>query len=350
MDGRATMILLKRLGLLLGVTLLVLLVAELALQLVLGPVVPVNFTPVPASIRLEPEAGVNAPYRLRPSSEGVQEFGSDPRGRFDPGATLTYRINALGFRGPETTREKPEGTLRVVGLGDSFTFGTGVRADETFLAVLEDMAQGGPRPVEVLNLGAMGYDTRHEVELLESVGVGLDPDVVVICLFLNDAGGGGLHGQRQQSASLLGRLRRSSHLLHRLAGVEGPADAGLDGALSAYRAAFATGSEGRRRVRSSLQHAVGLSERHGFDLALVIFPVLVDLASYPLADVHDGILAMGDKLGIATLDLAPAFAGHAGPELWIHPGNSHPNEIAHRIAGEALAEWLKAEGLLSIDR
>ena len=47
-----------------------------------------------------------------------------------------------------------------------------------------------------------------------------------------------------------------------------------------------------------------------------------------------------------VLDLQPAFAGHDGPELWVHPTNQHPNEIGHRIAGTALYEFLAREGLL----
>ena len=42
----------------------------------------------------------------------------------------------------------------------------------------------------------------------------------------------------------------------------------------------------------------------------------------------------------------PAFAGHEGPELWVHPNNQHPNEIANGLAGRALADWLRREELV----
>ena len=50
------------------------------------------------------------------------------------------------------------GVYRIVGLGDSFTFGTGVRAGETFLAELERQlaAERGAGRFEGLNLGVMG--------------------------------------------------------------------------------------------------------------------------------------------------------------------------------------------------
>ena len=59
----------------------------------------------------------------------------DPRLRFElrPGgvarAEVEYRVNELGLRGPETTREKPPGVRRIALLGDSIAFGYWV-ADE----------------------------------------------------------------------------------------------------------------------------------------------------------------------------------------------------------------------------
>ena len=95
-----------------------------------------NTTVVPRSIIAE--TGLpDLPYVLRPNGSGIQRFGSDPRSELEPGARLTYRINSLGLRGPETTRSKPAGVFRVLALGDSFTFGAGVRAEHAWPAVLE---------------------------------------------------------------------------------------------------------------------------------------------------------------------------------------------------------------------
>jgi lysophospholipase L1-like esterase len=65
-------------------------------------------------------------------------------------------------------------------LGDSITFGYGVRDGETFSAVLETM---DPR-LEVVNLGVQGYGTDQELLKLEREGLGFAPDVVVlnVCL------------------------------------------------------------------------------------------------------------------------------------------------------------------------
>ncbi len=72
------------------------------------------------------------------------------------------RINRHGFRGRETTVEKPAGTKRILILGDSFTMGKGVEDNETFSVVLENLLQPqlaacGGGSVEVLNGGIDSY-------------------------------------------------------------------------------------------------------------------------------------------------------------------------------------------------
>ena len=52
-------------------------------------------------------------------------------------------------------------------------------------------------------------------------------------------------------------------------------------------------------------------------------------------------------LTIPALDLYPAFAGIPLDRLQVIVGQDfHPNEIGHRIAAEAILEWLKKDALL----
>jgi hypothetical protein len=95
-------------------------------------------------------------------------------------------VNALGLRGPEV-RPRVEGELRVVALGDSMVFGSGVRDDETLPARLElELEQRLGRSVTVINTGHMAYSTNQELRLLFDLGQQLDPDLVVLFWFFND--------------------------------------------------------------------------------------------------------------------------------------------------------------------
>jgi hypothetical protein len=74
----------------------------------------------------------------------------------------------------------------------------------------------------------------------------------------------------------------------------------------------------------------------------MIFPDLVGLeTSYPYAEVHRTIAAFLGQLGIPFHDLAPDFAGQRSAELWVHPTDHHPNEVAHALAARAIAEALE---------
>src|SRR5206468_2370099 len=53
------------------------------------------------------------------------QYPTDPRGYFDPDKTVPVSINSLGMRGSEVSEIKPPGVFRVLGVGDSFTFGEG---------------------------------------------------------------------------------------------------------------------------------------------------------------------------------------------------------------------------------
>lgn len=328
---------------------LVALLAEAGLRLFVGAPPRGNLTPVPEGIR-EPSEVPGLRYVLRPGAEAVHRFPDDPRGSFDEGATLTYRVNALGLRGPETSRAKPPGVFRILGLGDSFTFGIGVHARDTFLAELGRRlaAVAGPRAFEVLNAGVMGFDTVNEVALLRARGLALQPDLVVICFFLNDAQGGATHSlfNVEEEAGVLAELARGSLLVDRILWSLERRRQSRE-LVRRYRLSFAPGARGWRRAREALDEAVALAEEEDFELVLVIFPVLWKLSGgYPLAEIHARVGAFGRSRGLPVLDLLPAFAGFEGPELWVHPTNQHPNEKAHAIAGRALFDFLVHEGLV----
>jgi lysophospholipase L1-like esterase len=101
-----------------------------------------------------------------------------------------YRIridtNAAGFRMAEELPPAKRSEVRVLVLGDSFTFGMGVEADQTYAAGLERLLNANlSTDAEVLNLGVIGYGTLQEIELLRHYAF-LKPDVVIIGFFARD--------------------------------------------------------------------------------------------------------------------------------------------------------------------
>lgn len=120
----------------------------------------------------------NLVYELQPNL--TMEFGH-----------CRLRTNAAGMRkSRDYTVEKPAGTVRIVGLGDSGMFGWNVHQDENYMDVLESNlnARASGKVYETLNFGVPGYNTQLEVEALKDKGLAYKPDIVVVGWCDNDFG------------------------------------------------------------------------------------------------------------------------------------------------------------------
>lgn len=119
------------------------------------------------------------PYRGR-----LNDTERIPRREF----SVTVTTNALGFREPRLPGPKPEGTVRIVTLGDSFTEGWGVEEAETYPRRLEALlrTKDPAHAYDVINLGVPGACTRDYLYHLREVGLQYKPDVVLVGLMAND--------------------------------------------------------------------------------------------------------------------------------------------------------------------
>lgn len=118
-------------------------------------------------------------------------FDSELGWRFVPGVVtanpqwsdkLPVTINSLGWRDAEFPSEKIPGRTRVLALGDSFTFGTGVDYGQRFSEVLERAEPS----VDVLNMGAFAYGPEQEIRVYEVHGASVRPDIVLWNLYLGN--------------------------------------------------------------------------------------------------------------------------------------------------------------------
>lgn len=105
-----------------------------------------------------------------------------------PEFRVRVRTNADGFRGGPLPAAKPPGTVRIAVLGDSFTFGYGVRERQAYPARLaRRLARAVPGcRIEVVNLGVPGAGPLDYLHHLERTGARLVPDVVLVGVFAND--------------------------------------------------------------------------------------------------------------------------------------------------------------------
>ena len=71
---------------------------------------------------------------------------------------------------------------RIIALGDSSTFGWGIRAGQTFVEVLDDLLPD----FSVINLGVLGYRSFQGYQRLIKQGLPLQPTVLIVSFNFND--------------------------------------------------------------------------------------------------------------------------------------------------------------------
>ena len=93
-----------------------------------------------------------------------------------PEYRMDIKLNSLGYRDQLTG-----GKVHALVVGDSFTFGTGVDAEDCYCERLEALT-GKP----FVNMGIGGYGPSQCVKVLEQDGARFDTDLVIFAVFSND--------------------------------------------------------------------------------------------------------------------------------------------------------------------
>jgi lysophospholipase L1-like esterase len=103
------------------------------------------------------------------------------------GAPVT--INSLGMRDREVPQIPAENEFRLLVMGDSLPFGIGVGDEETIprrLEALLNNERAGPRRFRTLNMGVPSYNTEQQSIQLQTLGLSLHPDAVILFFVRND--------------------------------------------------------------------------------------------------------------------------------------------------------------------
>lgn len=112
-------------------------------------------------------------WRMKPNIEGELDM-------FEV-QDIPIRTNGTGFWDDEFVGRGEE-ELRIVLLGDSFTWGTGVFEDERFGNLLEELEPGW----ECMNFGLPAYGTDQALLVWRHVASGFAPDLVVLTMHRSD--------------------------------------------------------------------------------------------------------------------------------------------------------------------
>ncbi|RMG41801.1 MAG: SGNH/GDSL hydrolase family protein [Candidatus Dadabacteria bacterium] len=258
---------------------------------------------------------------------------------------------------------KPAGEFRVAAVGDSFTFPHMLQFDDVYANRLERIlsqrlpVDGKFNSVRVINYGTPGLSTLFEVRAVKQA-VREGADLVILQITLNDAE---FHtfteiSQKHPEAYAFGPLKISKEktpLLYyskalgfiatRLHNTRTHKD------YIRYHRELFEKPDTWSAFAQSIRNIKHLTEKNGVKLFAFIFPIFTFKLDrdYPFFNTHDKITRLLAENKIPHADLLYAYYGLDNSRLQVVVGHdSHPNEIAHRIAAEQVYLWLSYFNLI----
>lgn len=278
-------------------------------------------------------------------------------------------IDRLGFRSNSSARGDAATAPVVFGLGDSFTFGLGVRDGETWPAQLEGIlrAQSG-RTVSVVNGGTISYGVFQEFDVLRSAASTFRPVVVVHGLYWNDymnprppssidrvvvTDGEHLAWDPMPAQDGVGKMKAilaRSALFFTLKQALGQfrQNPGVSEYSRAYSHMVERGltPEDWKPVETFYGDLLALGKASGFETFVIIMPVRDIVAKMGAVDHPYPIEARRrlDALGIPYLDAFQLWsqAGHGVRPFLPEGVDAHPNAEGYRLLAAAAAQKMLA--------
>ena len=264
---------------------------------------------------------------------------------------LRYYWSATYMRIPDSINHKLNQykAKSILGLGDSFTFGQGVRYEDIYLTRLGKLLKD---QYYIQNRGVCGADIETIYCIFTQTYTLQKYEFVIYGFVLNDFG---LPGEIFKGNNLIDfnisninninekiydvwrvRSRLYNFIMHRLELKEISQKT-----VQTYRHAFDNGHETTIKL-NLIKQMHNMTAEQGGQFILIIFPLLWELDDYPFVPIHQLLKDFCNQNQIKVLDLLPFFQKRKTQALWAAPSDHHPNEIAHKIAAQAILKYMGA--------
>jgi len=296
-------------------------------------------------------------------NQSYTEYYSNPRGyhmplRKDNKGHLIYGLNYKstkeGYRLPQVGPRISNRDGIILGLGDSFTYGQGVKYDDIYLTRLENIFQQKGMNVKVKNCGMTGANLPDIISTYTFESSRHFYPLVIYGFVLND-----FHvnedfdktGNNDFINVINGMENRKSNFWRKNFAIVNSIAYIIDKwKLHRYTVtAYIDAYEGET-AKSSFETLEQLNQAvhlNGGNLIILLFPLMDNFEKYPFKGIHGKINEFCKKNDILLLDLLPAFSRYKDRDLWVHFIDHHPNEKAHEIAAEQLYEFINRKKMFN---
>jgi lysophospholipase L1-like esterase len=278
-------------------------------------------------------------WKLKPNQDRFTKVDRKP-----------VHINAHGTRGRDFQDQKPPGTIRIVSLGDSRTFGWGLTEGESYSGLLETLlGERFPgRQFEVINAGVNAWSYPQMNAYLQHRALAYQPDFVIV-------GEANLWTQFSDQADpkfiqqFMGRVRLKN-LLRRFAIYHFFIEVQLKEVYERYRTKFIPVDPRHDTLFKEQQQADpdALFRRHvdalcqtalsnGVQPLVIYLPLLEELQGTNVLRIHQVKAELCQRLGLPFIDFIPLLRPQ-GKALYLDADPAHLNAAGNKIIAGRLRD------------
>lgn len=271
------------------------------------------------------------------------------------------QTNSLGFRDAEPVKSLEEDGVSLFFIGDSFTFGLGIKqVEHRYSDIICHAIRKKVSNLRCYNLSYHGWDLNNSVDAFERYAQELEePNVVLIQYFMNDIE---IYERLQMNGEEYSIEELRAFIDHVHAGPSHPALRFLYDHSYAfnffylrYRILTSTNKISYEQVRESdyqdqtkyqlvedeFQRINQINQAYSAQIGVVIFPLMdANRQSYKLFDAHRRLHnSLNDQL-IPWLDLRETFWPYTPRQVIVNRFDPHPNEHANALAARELLPFV----------
>jgi len=242
---------------------------------------------------------------------------------------IDIKLNSFGMRSPEPNPDKK----KILFLGSSISLGWGIENENSYAEIVNNRLNEEDLNYQVLNASVGNYNTFRYIENFLRNQTAIDPDIIVINYFLNDAeilpmgSGNFLLKNSELAASLTIAVKKM------IANNKESLD-------DHYNTLYKPENQGFRLMENSLAKLAKYAKTKDIKVYLVLIPDIHFLQDYPFLPIHNKMNAISQDYDFEFIDFYETLKGLNFDKLQIIPGDSHPNEYGHNLIGNKLSDVL----------
>ena len=243
---------------------------------------------------------------------------------------VEVKLNSKGMRSDEFD----DNDKKIIFLGSSISLGWGVEQKDSYHGIIQTKLSSDSINYKVLNGSIGNYNTFRYVNNFLSNQTDIEPKVIVINYFINDAETLPINSSNWliKNSQLFATLTITYKKLFSKSGFD---------LKQYYNDLYKNDNQSFLEMKESLNKLSEYSKQRNISILLTVIPDIHFLEDYPFDSIHKKMKSISEELGFEYHDLLPSLKGISFKKLQIIQGDSHPNELGHYKISESLYPKIK---------